>query len=50
MNSPEGTLIGRPAIEADMQKGLASVVSVANDTATGAWCIARDLDYQTIVT
>ena len=34
MRSSEGTLAGREAIESDFTKGLATVVSVTNDTAT----------------
>ena len=34
MQAPEGTLDGRAAIQSDMQRGLASVRSVTDDTAT----------------
>lgn len=34
MQAPEGTLDGRAAIQSDMQHGLASVVSVTDDSAT----------------
>jgi uncharacterized protein (TIGR02246 family) len=42
MHSPEGTLSGRVAIQADMQHGLASVVAVTDDSAVTDDFLATD--------